>query len=138
MVYSSNGHGADKVALRKQRLIVAGIVVAGLIAVAAAIGFAVYLLQPESPTTRIKDTAVIMLAAELLLLGLTGGLLILQVARLVNLVRNEIKPVLESANETMNTLRGTAVFLSDNLTQPVMRVGGFLASARRLLKIFNQ
>ena len=135
---SSNGHRGNAEALRKQRLIVAGVVAGGLIAVAAAIGFTVYLLQPQAPTTRIKDTAVILLATEFLLLGLTGGLLIVQVARLVNLVRNEVMPVLESANETMNTVRGTAVFLSDNLTQPVMRVGGFLASARRLLKIFNQ
>jgi hypothetical protein len=77
------------------------------------------------------------MAFELLVIGLTVILLIIQAARLVNLFQNEIKPLLEAANETMSTLRGTATFLGDTVVQPVIKFNSYLAVFRRMLDIFN-
>jgi hypothetical protein len=64
-------------------------------------------------------------------------LLVIQVARLTNLLQNEIKPVLESINETVNTLRGTTSFLSDNLVEPVMKMGEYSAALSQVAAILG-
>ena len=64
-------------------------------------------------------------------------LLIIQTARLINLFQNEIKPLLEAANETMGTLRGTAIFLGDSVVQPVIKANSYLAGFRRILDLLN-
>jgi hypothetical protein len=50
------------------------------------------------------------------------------------MMRDEIKPLLESINETMNTVRGTAVFMSDNLVQPTIKAASALAGVRRVFE----
>jgi hypothetical protein len=72
-----------------------------------------------------------------LILGFVLVLLIVQLARLINLLQNEIRPILESTNETSRTLRGTAVFLSDNLTEPVIKLNESLASLQRFLELIR-
>jgi amino acid permease len=72
------------------------------------------------------------MALESLLLGVALVILIIQLAILINLLQNEIKPILNSTNETVNTLRGTATFLSDNLVEPVIKLNEYLAAFKRL------
>jgi hypothetical protein len=69
-----------------------------------------------------------------MVIGLAMVILIIQLATLTNLLQNEVKPLLESTNETANTLRGTAAFLSENLTEPVIKLNEYLSGIRRLLK----
>jgi hypothetical protein len=85
----------------------------------------------------IRDVMIILMAFELLLIGITAVLLIIQVARLVNLLKNEIKPLLEAANETIYTLRGTATFISDSLLQPVVKLNSYMAAFRKMLDLLN-
>ncbi|OGO21180.1 MAG: hypothetical protein A2Z14_12265, partial [Chloroflexi bacterium RBG_16_48_8] len=61
-------------------------------------------------TETIRDIVIIFMAVESLLIGLTLILLIVQLARLTALLQNEIKPILDSTNDTVNTLRGTTQF----------------------------
>jgi hypothetical protein len=70
-------------------------------------------------------------------MGFVLILLIVQLARLINLLQNEIRPILESTNETTRTLRGTAVFMSDHLTEPVIKANESLAGIQRLMDIIN-
>ncbi|MDH5508697.1 MAG: hypothetical protein OEZ02_15855, partial [Anaerolineae bacterium] len=123
--------------LRRRRLTVTGAVVVGALALAAGGWLVYWLLQPETPTATIRDILMIGMALELLVLGVAAIVLIVQIARLVNLVNNEVKPVLESANETMNTLRGTATFLGDNLVKPVFKANTYIAAIRRVLNLLN-
>lgn len=118
--------------LRQQRLLVAGLVIGGLVALAAVIAAVIFLLADPARTATIRDILVIGLAVLMLLIGLTLIILLVQVARLVNMVQNEVRPVLDSANAALNTLRGTVEFLSDNLSEPVIRLNSYLAGFRKV------
>ena len=63
--------------------------------------------------------------------------LIVQVAGLINLLNNEVKPMLEATNETIATLRGTTEFLSENLVEPVVKLNSYVAGLQKMLEIFN-
>jgi hypothetical protein len=93
-------------------------------------GIVYYLLQETTPTARIRDMFVIFLGFELLVIGFAAILLIIQGARLFNMFQNEIKPVLEAANETLSTVRGTALFLSDSVVQPAIKINSFFTAIR--------
>jgi hypothetical protein len=75
------------------------------------------------------------MAIESLLIGLTLVILIVQMARLINLLQNEIRPILDSTNETVSNLRGTTAFLSDNLVGPVIKLNEYLAGLSQALKL---
>ena len=121
----------------KQRQILVLAVVVAILGLAGVVSAVYWLLLPDTPTETIRDIFIIGMALELLLLGVSAVILIVQIARLVNLVNNELRPVLDSANETISTLRGTAIFMSENLAQPVIRVNSYLAAARRFLRLLK-
>jgi hypothetical protein len=125
----------EELAQRRKMVITAIVVV--IILLAGIIGSVIFLLQPGTPTDKIRDIFIIFMAVESLLIGLALVILIVQLAQLINLLQNEIKPIIHSTNETINTLRGTAVFLSDNLTEPVMKINEFLAAFKQLREIFG-
>jgi hypothetical protein len=108
-------------------------IIAALLLLALIIAAIVFLLQPATPTERIRDIFIIFMALVSLLIGLALVILIAQVASLINLLQNEIKPILESTQETANTLRGTSIFLSDHLAGPVIKLGQAAAAVRTFL-----
>ena len=77
------------------------------------------------------------MAIESLFIGLALIILIIQIARLTNLIENEVKPILDSTNETVSNLRGTTKFLSDNLVEPVIKLNELMAVLQRLLDILK-
>lgn len=123
--------------IRQQRkiiLIVVGVVVLLLI---FTIGSVVFLLQPTVNTQKIANVFIIFMALESLVLMFTLVILIIQMSILINLLQNEIRPIITSTNETVNTLRGTATFLSDNLTEPVIRANEYAAGFRQLFLLMG-
>jgi hypothetical protein len=80
----------------------------------------------------LRDAAIIFVAFETLLIGLLVIVLALQIQSLTVLLRDEITPMLEAANETMRTVRGTTKFVSHNVVSPVMKWSGYLAGVRRI------
>jgi ABC-type sugar transport system permease subunit len=82
----------------------------------------------------IRDIFIIILALQGILVVLGLVVLIMQVARLVNLLQNEIMPILEDTKDTVSTARGTVEFVGSNLTEPIVRAGGFLAGTRVLIR----
>jgi amino acid permease len=124
-------------AQRKQRqIIIIGsvIAVAILLFVIVVIG---YLMQDTTQTDKIRDIFIIFMALESLIIGAALVVLIIQIAGLINLLNNEIKPMLEATNETISTLRGTTQFLSENLVEPVMKLNSYVAGIQKMLDIFN-
>ncbi len=121
---------------QQRKIIIIGSIVT-LIILALLITSIVILAQPSTDTARIRDIFIIFMALESLLLGVSLIILIVQLARLTNLLQNEIKPILESTNETINTLRGTTVFLSDNLVEPVIKLNSYLAALTQLFDILH-
>jgi hypothetical protein len=119
------------------RKVVIGLIIGGIV-ILALIGVAIYfLVQPGTDTARIRDIFIIFMALISLLMGAVLILLIIQLARLTNLLQNEIKPILESTNETVSTLRGTTAFLSDNLVQPVMKLNEYAAALTQIAAIVS-
>lgn len=70
----------------------------------------------------VRDVLIIAMTMEVIVVGAAITILIIQVARLVNLVRNEVEPIIEATQDTVNTVRGTAAFLSKNLVEPVTSI----------------
>lgn len=94
----------------------------------------IFLLRSDVDTTsHIRDVFIIFMALESFIIGLALIVLIVQLATLINLLQNEIKPILNSTSETVNTLRGTATFLSNNLAEPVIKMNESLAVVRKLM-----
>ena len=121
--------------LRRQRQIVIGASIALVVFLALLIISVIFLLNPGTPTERIRDVFIIFMALESLVIGLVLIVLVVQLARLTNLLQNEIKPILDSTNETVSTLRGTATFMSDNLAEPVIKLNEYLAGLQKFIKL---
>ena len=97
----------------------------------------IYLMQPATPTDRIRDVFLIFVALESLVIGVALVVLILQMASLINLLQNEVRPILRATNETVNNLRGTAEFLGENVVEPVIKLNGYLAGLQRVLELMG-
>ena len=103
-------------------------------------GLSIYYLgfrADAGQVTRIRDIFIIFMALQSLLTGLALVVLLVQVTRLINLLQNEIKPILDSTNETVSTLRGTTAFLSNNLVEPVIKLNEYLAGFAQLLQVMG-
>lgn len=96
-----------------------------------------FLLQPTTPTDKIRDVFIIFVALESLVIGVALVVLIIQLASLINLLQNEVKPILIATNDTVNTLRGTSEFLSENVVEPVIKLNGYLAGLYRMLELMG-
>lgn len=97
----------------------------------------IYLMQPATPTDRIRDVFLIFVALESLVIGVALVVLILQMASLINLLQNEVRPILRATNDTVNNLRGTAEFLGENVVEPVIKLNGYLAGLQRVLELMG-
>lgn len=109
----------------------------------AVITTAVYFLMNASPetTSKIRDVFIIFMALEFGILGVALVVLLVQLAKLVNLLENEVKPIIASTAETINTLKGTTEFLSENLVTPVIKLNSYMAGFKKvfdLLKIVRK
>lgn len=119
------------------RGLTAGIIILAVLILAGLAAAVFFLLQPNAPTESLRDVFIIIVAFEFLIIGLAMVLLIIQITRLVNLLQNELGPILDSASEAANTMRGTSRFLSDKLVEPVVRVSAGVAGFRRALELLK-
>ena len=114
------------------------LIVGAVLFVAVIIAFFVYLfIAPASTTARIRDVFIILIAFTTILIGVAIIILAIQFATLANLVKNELKPILDSTNETVNHLRGTSEFLSNNLVEPVIKLNEYMSIFKRLSELLN-
>jgi membrane protein implicated in regulation of membrane protease activity len=90
---------------------------------------------PAAVTTQIRDVFIIIMALEFMVLGVALVILIVQLAKMVNLLQNEIKPILDATTETIDTLKGTSQFLSANLVDPVIKLNGYIAGLKKVLDV---
>jgi len=122
---------------RRQRNIVT-IIIVGIVVLLILLGIAIYfLLQPTTPTDRIRDVFIIVVALESLVIGVALIVLIVQLASLINLLQNEVRPILTATSETVNNLRGTAEFLGENVVEPVIKLNGYLAGMNRVIELMG-
>jgi heme/copper-type cytochrome/quinol oxidase subunit 2 len=122
---------------QKMKRIMIGVIV-GVIILVVLLGIAIFfLLQPSTPTDKIRDVFIIIVALESLIIGVAIIVLIVQLASLINLLQNEVRPILTATNETVNNLRGTAEFLGENVVEPVIKLNGYLAGMNRVIELMG-
>lgn len=124
-----NSTGSSKLWL----IIVAAVILLGLIATAI-----FFLAKADLNTTsRVRDIFIIFMAFESIVIGVALVILVIQVATLINLLQNEVKPILKTTKETVDTLKGTTEFLSSNMVEPVIKLNGYLAGLKQLFDLFK-
>lgn len=127
---------AQEMSPEMRRALIISIIVAILVVLTMCISVW-YLMQPTTPTARIRDVFIIGMALGSMLTGVALVVLMVQMARLINLLQNEIKPILDSTNDTVNNLRGTTVFLSDNLVEPVIKLNEYMAGFSQFIQVLG-
>lgn len=120
----------------QRRLVIAAGVVT-LLVIAGVVAAVYFMAQNPAATTVIRDIFIIFMAVESIFIGFALVILMIQLARLTNLLQHEIKPILESTNETVNTVRGTAIFVSENIVEPVMKLNGYVAALSKFFELIN-
>jgi len=108
--------------------------VAAIVLLALAVWAAYALVNNPAQAATVRDVFIIFMALETMVIGAALVVLIVQVAVLTNLLKNEIKPILEATQETVNTVRGTTIFVSEHLVEPVMKLNSYVAGLDRLLE----
>lgn len=85
-------------------------------------------------TEYLHNILLITLTLEGILVIGALSVLIIQISRIVNMLKKEIRPVIASVQQTANTTKVTAEFVGQNLTEPIVRTGAFMAGVRVLIR----
>ena len=85
-----------------------------------------------------RDIAIIALALESLVVGILLILLLWQLRRLSSLLEEQVKPMLQSLQETVGTLKGTTSLVSETIVTPAVSIGGLVSGVRRALQVLLQ
>lgn len=109
-------------------VVIVGLLITGIVFLARAGG---------AVTSQVRDIFIIVMALVSIVIGVALVILMTQLAALINLLQNELRPLIKSTRETVDTLKGTAQFLSENVTEPVIKLNEYLAGIKRLLDIFR-
>lgn len=81
----------------------------------------------------VRDLIIIFLALEGIMIVLALAVLILQVARLINLLQNDVKPVLKDTQQTVQSAKGTVIFVGDAVGGPIIKASAFMAGVGSLV-----
>lgn len=109
--------------------IVVGIVVLVLVLV--------FLLNHPGTTQTVRDLFIIALALETLVIGTLLVILIYQLIVLIRMLRDDFKPMIESTQETLDTVKGTATFVSQRMTKPAIAASGYAAGISRSIGVLK-
>lgn len=106
-------------------------ILGGMIALIFVVGLLLgFTSELEVTATRIeyiRNLFFIVIGIEGILIIGSIAVLIVQVTRLINMLKRDVKPVLTTAKETVDTAKGTVEFVGDNAVGPIIRAGGFMA-----------
>ncbi len=106
---------------------VLGGVIALIFVVGLLLGFTSELEVTATRIEYIRNLFFIVIGIEGILIIGSIAVLIVQITRLINMLKRDVKPVLTTAKETVDTAKGTVEFVGDNAVGPIIRAGGFMA-----------
>ncbi|MGB7338103.1 MAG: hypothetical protein WBC91_04355 [Phototrophicaceae bacterium] len=75
---------------------------------------------------------IVSLASILIIIAI--GVLIVQIARFVNLLRSEVKPITEDTKQAIKNVRVTSEFVQKNAVKPVIKTQTFIAGILAFLR----
>ena len=80
---------------------------------------------------------ILLLLAALIVTVVVGIATRALVGAARHLIRDEVTPVIESARETVEGVRGTSSFITETLVSPIIRLYGLFKGLRRFLAILS-
>ncbi len=93
-------------------------------------------------TGRIRDTMLIIYVLESIVSLTALVVLIVQITKLVNFLKYELHPILDTTQKTVKKFSGTVSFLCENAVEPTINaastVSGIKNAANSVLSIFKK
>lgn len=103
------------------------------------------LFVSPTQTAIIRDISVIILALESIVMLLLLIVVIGMLWWLIQTLERKITPILDTTNETVsnvsemvNTVRGTATFVSDTVVSPVIKVVSYASGVKRAIRTLTK
>jgi hypothetical protein len=115
-----------------------GIGIAIVVGIALLVLVVILLLNHPETTETIRDLFIILLALETFVVGALLVILIYQLIALTRMLRDDLKPIIESAQETVNTAKGTATFVSQRVTKPAIDTLSYASGIARSIGVLRQ
>jgi hypothetical protein len=109
----------------------------GIFIMVFACGFIASLLWNESAASffsYFRDLMTIGLTMSGIMIVVGIGILIAQIARFVNLIRSEIKPITEDTKQAIRNVRATTEFVQKHAVEPIIQFQSFLAGLIAFLR----
>ena len=98
-------------------------------------------LSPET-TGKIRDVSLILYVLESAVTVAAVTVLCIQTARLVNFLKYEIAPILNTTDKTVRKISGTVSFLCENAVEPTVEtastISGIKNAASGILSLFKK
>ncbi len=82
----------------------------------------------------VRDVAIVLLALESLVIGILFAIMLIQIKQLIRILRDEVMPILRSTQETTNTVRGTAAFVSDQVVTPLIKASSYATGTMQMVR----
>jgi membrane protein implicated in regulation of membrane protease activity len=77
-------------------------------------------------------TIAVMLQVILIVMGI--AVLVIQIARFVNLLRSEVKPITDDAQQTLKQARATTEFVTKHTAEPIIQTASFFSGLFAFLR----
>jgi membrane-anchored glycerophosphoryl diester phosphodiesterase (GDPDase) len=116
----------------RRRMMLVGIGIA-IIAVLVLLSFA--LMIAAGVIDEVRDIVIILLAIESLVIGGVTLFLLYQLIMLVTLLREDLIPLIQSAQETVNSARGTTVYVSRKIVVPSAKAATTVARLQAMARV---
>lgn len=82
----------------------------------------------------IRDLVTIVLSIQVILIISATAILIVQVAWFVNLLRSEVKPIIEDTQDAVRNVRVTTEFVGKQTREPLIKINAFVAGLIAFLR----
>ena len=116
----------------RRRMILIGI---GILVILVLVLFSFALMIAAGVIDIVRDVVIILLATESLIIGGVTLFLLYQMIMLVTLLREELMPLIQSAQETVNSARGTTVYVSRKIVVPSAKAATTAARLQAMARV---
>lgn len=112
----------------------------GLLLVFTLITVGLYLLGDGDQSTleRLRDIAIIYVVLMSLIIVVLMAAGTAALIYLVLQIRNKVLPLLEETTQTVNRVRGTTEFMSDEAVKPLISAAGKVAQWKAMLRVVSR
>lgn len=104
-----------------------------------------FLFNAPNARVPLRDISVIILALESIVMLLLLSVVIGMLWWLIQTLEKKITPILDTTqetvnnvSETVNTVRGTATFMSDTVVSPVIKVVSYASGVKRAIQTLTK